>query len=99
MEQITPEWLKSRLDKKRGSRARLAEALGITPAKVSRMTTGERRPQASEIPTILAFFGETIHSADPELLKLWRELTPRERLFLLTAARAQIASRDPDDLS
>ena len=94
MEQITPEWLKERLDRKRGSRARLAEALGISPAKVSRMTTGDRRPQGSEILTILAFFGETTQSVDPELLELWRELTPQERVFLLNSARAQIAYRD-----
>lgn len=94
METITPEWLRARLDGDRGKKAALAEALGIGADKISKMISGARKPQAEEIPKILAFFGETQSNVDPELAAVWRQLEPSERLFLLNAAKAQIASRD-----
>lgn len=93
MEVITSKWLADHLGDDRGKRAALAEALGVTPDKVSKMLAGTRKPQAEEIPTILAFFGEADPSADPELAAIWRELEPSERVFLLNAAKAQIAAR------
>ncbi len=97
METITPEWLRARLDGDRGKKAELAEALGIGADKVSKMISGARKPQAEEIPKILAFFGVTTAQVDPELAEVWRKLEPAERLFLLNAAKAQIAARDQSE--
>ena len=94
METITPEWLRARLDGDRGKKAELAEALGIGADKVSKMISGARKPQAEEIPKILAFFGATSAKVDPELAEVWQQLEPSERLFLLNAAKAQLAARD-----
>lgn len=94
METITPEWLRIRLDGDRGKKAELADALGLGADKISKMISGTRKPQAEEIPKILAFFGETAATVDPELAEVWRQLEPSERLFLLNAAKAQIAGRD-----
>jgi len=94
METITPEWLRTRLDGDRGKKAELAVALGLGADKISKMISGMRKPQAEEIPKILAFFGETTATVDPELAEVWRQLEPSERLFLLNAAKAQISGRD-----
>lgn len=94
MEKITSEWLKERLGDDRGKKAALAEALGLTNDKISKMISGIRKPQAEEIPTIHAFFGETASDVDPELAAVWRQLEPSERTFLLNAAKAQIAAKD-----
>lgn len=93
MEIIDAKWLQKRLGNDRGKRAQLAERLGVSPDKVSKMLSGTRKPQSQEIPTILAFFGEGEPNSDPEILALWKELQPSEREFLLNAAKAQIASR------
>lgn len=93
MQVITPEWLKERLGNDRGKRAQLAKALGISPDKVSKMLSGSRKPQAEEIPIIHAFFGASHPEVDPELAEVWSELEPSERLFLLNAAKAQLAAR------
>ncbi|WP_299933388.1 hypothetical protein [uncultured Pelagimonas sp.] len=98
MDEITPEWLKARLGTDRGQKAALAEALGLSNDKVSKMLGGTRKPQAQEIPTILAFFGETTATTDPELQAVWQKLTPSERLFLLNAAKAQISARESQPL-
>jgi DNA-binding transcriptional regulator YdaS (Cro superfamily) len=94
MQMITTEWLNERLANDRGKRAALAVALGIGPDKVSKMLSGTRKPQANEVPTILAFFGESADGVDPELAEVWSQLEPSERMFLLNAAKAQIAARD-----
>lgn len=94
MEVIDSEWLKERLGDNRGKKAALAQALGVTNDKVSKMLSGVRGPKASEIPTILAFFGEASDEADPEFAELWKQLHPHERVFLKNAAKAQIAGRD-----
>ena len=94
MEPITAEWLRERLDGDRGRKTELADALGIGSDKVSKMIAGTRKPQAEEIPKILAFFGKTNPGVDPELAEVWQKLEPQERLFLLNAAKAQIAARD-----
>jgi DNA-binding transcriptional regulator YdaS (Cro superfamily) len=94
METITAEWLRIRLEGDRGKKAELAEALGIGADKVSKMISGARKPQAEEIPKILAFFGATSTTVDPELAEVWQQLEPSERLFLLNAAKAQLAARD-----
>ena len=93
MQVVTPEWLRERLGNDRGKRAKLAKELGVSPDKVSKMLAGSRKPQADEIPVIYAFFGVTDLQVDPELAEVWSELKESERLFLLTAAKAQIAAR------
>ena len=93
MEPITADWLRQRLGRDRGKKAMLAEALGLGSDKISKMLSGARKPQAEEIPKILAFFGESQAEVDPELLEAWQQLLPEERVFLLSVARAQIAER------
>ena len=58
MEVIGAEWLRCRIGQDRGKPAALAKALGIGADKVSKMLAGTRKPQAEEIPTIIAFFNE-----------------------------------------
>lgn len=99
MEAITADWLRQRLEGDRGKKAALAEALGIGKDKVSKMIAGTRKPQAEEIPRILAFFGVTSPGVDLELAEVWRELEPSERVFLLNAAKAQIAARQSSEES
>lgn len=93
METITADWLRQRLGRDRGKKAMLAEALGLGSDKVSKMLSGARKPQAEEIPKILAFFGEAQADVDPELLEVWRQLSPEERVFLLSVAKSHIAER------
>lgn len=56
MQVIDGKWIASRLTGAYGEKARLAEAIGIEPFKLSRILKGEREVQASEIPAILRFF-------------------------------------------
>jgi len=48
-------WIKQALDKKEKTQIGLAEALGVDPASVSRMISGERRIKADELKTIFAY--------------------------------------------
>lgn len=57
MEKIDGNWIKSRLTGAHGEKARLAEAMGLSDSKVSKILSGERLVKASEIPTLLRFFG------------------------------------------
>lgn len=57
------EWLLEKLNAKgRGARVALAKAMGVNPEMITRITNGERRVKASEIPAIQHFFGEPIPS-------------------------------------
>lgn len=93
MQKITPEWLRERLGNERGARAALSDALGLKPDQISKMLAGTRKPQADEVPAILAFFGEHAPSVDPELAAVWSELKPSERMLILNLAKAQIDAR------
>lgn len=59
MEVIDGTWIKKRLTDRHGEKAELARAIGISPAKVSLILSGERRVQPEEIPRVLAYFGAT----------------------------------------
>jgi hypothetical protein len=93
MDKIDADWIKSRLKGKHGERARLAAAIGIDNDKMSKTLRGLRRVQSHEIPLILAFFNETSNEVDPQLAEVWKELEPKERVFLINAALGQIAAR------
>ena len=81
MEAIDLRWISSRLTGARGEKARLAEALGVSPDQVAKMLAGVRRVQTGEIPKLLAFFGEDRLLVTPEerrLVELYR-LAPEGR--------------------
>lgn len=63
MEIVDGEWIKRRLTGKRGEKAALARALGIKPDMVTKILTGERQVQPSELGLLLEFFNETIGPA------------------------------------
>lgn len=56
MQVIDGNWIKARLRDERGEKARLAEAMGISPDKVSKILKGERGVRPHEIPAVIAFF-------------------------------------------
>ncbi|MDP0929030.1 helix-turn-helix transcriptional regulator [Paracoccus onubensis] len=65
MEKIDRNWIKARLIKMgRGSQARLAEHLGISTNKMSKIMSGTREIQQDEIPKVLSFFNARIVTAD-----------------------------------
>ena len=104
---IDGDWIKARLTGRRGEKARLSEALGVRDADVSKILNGTRKVQASEIPALLAFFGEpAINDEDAEFLALLHQASPERRAeakaFLrvalaLEAGEAAPASRPIDD--
>ncbi|MEL6467078.1 MAG: helix-turn-helix transcriptional regulator [Pseudomonadota bacterium] len=97
MDIIDADWLNQRLTGRRGEQAELAQAMGINDDKMSKILKGKRRVQPEEIPKVLAFFGVTDENVDPELAAVWKELHAKERVLLLSVARAQILSRDQSD--
>ncbi|MFN4201861.1 MAG: helix-turn-helix transcriptional regulator [Tabrizicola sp.] len=56
MEDVNAEWIKARLTGRRGEQAELADFVGITPDKLTKILAGARRVQASEVPRVVAFF-------------------------------------------
>lgn len=56
MEQIDKDWIAARLTHKRGEKTRLAAALGVPKEVISRILSGDRKVQASEIPALTKFF-------------------------------------------
>jgi hypothetical protein len=61
MTEIDGEWIKRRLDPgKRGQKAALARAAGLTPKQMSYILGGTRAVRQSEAAAIAAFFGETV---------------------------------------
>lgn len=65
MEKIDRHWIKARLaNMERGSQARLAEHLGISPNKMSKVMSGTRDIQQDEIPKVLSFFNARIVTDD-----------------------------------
>ncbi len=93
MNSIDSDWIRSRLSGRRGEQAELAIAMGIDNDKMSKILAGKRNVKASEIPAILAFFGEAAPDVDPEMAAVWKKLRPEERVFLLNAAKAQLEAR------
>ena len=57
MDVIDKNWIAARLTGRRGEVADLARAMGISVDKASKTIKGDRRVQASEIPSVLDFFG------------------------------------------
>lgn len=93
MDEITPEWLRLRLKGARGGQASLAAALGIGPDKVSKMLSGERRPQSNEIPKIFQYFDQLEGGVGAEFKSVWPELNQKERELILLLAKELISLR------
>lgn len=64
------EWLKQTLDESRISQAELAEAMGLSADKLSKMLNGKRQLKASELEAAKRFFGKRakplVRSFDPD---------------------------------
>jgi len=57
MDVIDGNWIKARLPKgEHGAKAALAEAMGISRDKLSKILNGQRQVQPSEIPGVLSYF-------------------------------------------
>ncbi|WP_072856208.1 S24 family peptidase [Loktanella atrilutea] len=56
MEKIDAEWIRARLLGYHGELGELADWVGISRQKMSKIMSGERRIQAAEVPDILSFF-------------------------------------------
>lgn len=56
MEKIDAAWIKARLTGEHGEKKRLADAMGIAEAKVSKILSGNRLVKAAEVPAVQAFF-------------------------------------------
>lgn len=56
MDDVNAEWIKAHLTGRHGEQAELAEFVGITPDKLTKILAGTRRVQASEVPRVVAFF-------------------------------------------
>jgi hypothetical protein len=95
MEEIDKNWLQRHLNGKRGAKAQLSQATGISPDKISKILTGTRLVQASEAPRIYNFFypgmTQSAPDEDRELLALWHQLSPAERDFLLKSAKGLLS--------
>ncbi|MDP5216720.1 helix-turn-helix transcriptional regulator [Ruegeria sp. 2205SS24-7] len=82
-EKIDGDWIKARMDKKRGAQARIAEALGITAQAMSALMKGDRSVQSHEIPILLEYFGETLTGKQNEDFKaslvLLQEISPEKQ--------------------
>ena len=61
-----------------GEQARLAEHIGVTPDKISKILTGTRRVQASEVPRIIDFFERDSPPKWPELRQKLSSLSDEE---------------------
>lgn len=75
MAKIDGKWIEGRLEGKRGAKARLADHLGITADKVSKIVSGVRRLTADETAQVLEFFdgGALVDepSGAPELVPVY----------------------------
>jgi phage repressor protein C with HTH and peptisase S24 domain len=56
MDDVNAEWIRAHLTGRHGEQAELAEFVGITPDKLTKILAGTRRVQASEVPRVIAFF-------------------------------------------
>lgn len=57
MDVVDGKWIEARLTGKHGELKKLADAIGIEPAKVTKILKGKRNVQPDELPRLLAYFG------------------------------------------
>lgn len=91
METLDREWLRKRLGDERGQQAALAKALGVRRDYISKILSGERRIQASEVVPLLRFFGEELSSDVPDglraIMDAYRHLSPEDQAYLAKTAQ------------
>ena len=79
------EWLKRALDETRISQAELAEAMGLSPDKVSKLLNGKRQLKADEMASARAFFAARgrppVRSFDPDDPDPGNRLRRRRRII------------------
>lgn len=88
MEIIDAQWISDRLTGKRGEKSALAQAMGVTPAEVSKILKGDRRVQPEEMAAVKAFFDGPDVPARPAERRLAARLPQLtdEELDLLSGA-------------
>ena len=83
----------------------VADATGVSYEQLKKLKQNKSKStNVDDAIKIAAFFGQTLDefiacdgaSVEIEIAGLLSKLTPSERDFLLNAAKAQIAARDPD---
>lgn len=90
---VDGEWIKARLPDKRGEKAKLARAMGITMPKLARILSGERNVQPGEVAPVLQFFGETLGGpARAEAHTALMDLVAEELPYLDAEDRAAVAT-------
>lgn len=87
---IDGEWIRTRLTGKRGEKARLAEALGVTADVVSKILNGARQVSAEEADKLRAYFGEAAVTPDEAaLLAAFRAASEDRRRLAVEFLRLQ----------
>ena len=56
MDVIDGKWIEARLSATHGARKALADAIGLTPDKITKIMKGERAVKAHEIPLVMRYF-------------------------------------------
>lgn len=91
MEVIDGQWISARLTGRHGEKAKLAAAIGLSPHKLAKILSGERKVQAEEVPKIMAYFGEgedALSGQEKHLIEVLRRLLGPERAAIVAAAEA-----------
>ena len=92
MEVIDGQWISARLSGRHGEKAKLAAAIGISPHKLAKILSGERKVQAEEIPKVMTHFGaapdDALSAQEKHLIEVLRRLLGPERAAIVAAAEA-----------
>ncbi|WP_103171568.1 hypothetical protein [Paracoccus sp. SY] len=100
MEIIDAQWIAERLTGKRGEKSALAQAMGVTPAEVSKILKGGRRVQPEEMAAVKAFFdGPDVPSrpAEKRLVDRLKQLTDEELDLMSGVADGLLSRRQTED--
>ena len=94
MDMIDADWIKSRLTGQHGEKSALAEAMGLTSDKFTKVLNGTRRLQPREMIAAARYFGAEMPSglADPSA-DFARPLAPNDRLTAIAQAACPTATR------
>lgn len=81
MEKIDRTWILSRLTGKHGEKARLAEALGITTDKLSKILGGARELSGEETLAVLRYFNQEVALSPDQaaVFAAYEKLSPKRR--------------------
>ena len=89
MSKIDAQWLRERLEQKRGLKAELARRTSLSAVQISKILAGDRRIKIEEQEEIRRFFGENtleLTKEEKNLIETWRSLPPHIRQAIQTLA-------------